>query len=166
MVASSTFVEPRAASVPAPTSSADCTVQIVRMTDARRAPDVLGVVSGRAVKSPDNTQAWLQAILGGLGGRGLKISFASDAPPGGAVVADVSLRSAWLTSTVTNKTANVVLHIRADRPGADPIDRDYRGAVSVMNWASTTDELQRLVDAAFGGALDNMAIDFRQMCHA
>lgn len=143
-----------------------CTIRVVEVVDARRAPEVLGMVSGRVVKSPADSTAWLKSILGGLDSRGFALTF--DKNPGptleNPVVVRVSLHSAWVTSVATNKTANVVLRVRAERAGKTAIDRDYRGGVTRMNWASTVGELQGLVDSAFTAALNDMAKDIHPLC--
>jgi hypothetical protein len=142
-----------------------CHVAIAEAADMRREPQLLGIVGGRAVNAPDDTTAWLTSILGGLQARGVGVAFDKDATPtGDVVVARVNLRSAWLTSVSTNKVANVVLHVRAERAGAPVIERDYRGSLTGVNWSSGEGELRRLVDDAFADALNDMAVDFHTLC--
>jgi hypothetical protein len=154
----------RVATTPAKAAPvANCYLHVVELTDARREPGMIGVVSGRAVKAPEDTNAWLHSIVGSLDRRGFGVAFDGDVPQG-AIRARISLRSAWINDSATNKTANVVLHVQAERAGEPPLDRDYRGSLSRINWAGTVGELQRLVDDAFVQALDAMATDVRGLC--
>jgi hypothetical protein len=164
------FVEPAdrtTTAAPTPAPAHPCKVHVVELRDGRRAPETLGVLTGRAVKSPADTQAWLRSVVGGLDARGFQIDF--DTPPSpspDAVSAKVALQSAWVTAISTNKTANVVLHVQANGPSSQAIDRDYRGDVSNLNWASTDGEIRRVVDYAFAKALDSIAADLRPLCPA
>jgi len=165
MVVNSSFADraPTAAAkaVPGPA----CRLTVAEVIDGRRAPDMLGIVSGRAIKSPSDPHAWLQSILGGLATRGVSVDFDKDAvPTADSIVAKVRLQSAWLTDTKTNKTANVVLHVEAERAGSTKIERDYRGSLSTINWSGGVGETQRLVDDAFAEALNDMAADFYRLC--
>ena len=63
-----------------------------------------------------------------------------------------------------NKSATVVLNLRLKRGEAMVEEQDYRGADTVMNWASGDGELQRMVDRAFGRALDQIAVDVHAAC--
>jgi hypothetical protein len=165
MTVSASFVDstPHAAMAVAP----PCSIDVVELVDARHAPGTLGVVAGRAVKSPDDTNAWLRSIIGGLRARGVAVDFREPAStPSDAILVRVSLQTAWVTNVWDNGTANVVLHVRAGRGGAATIDRDYRGSLSTVNWASGVGELQGLVDHAFAKALDAIAADLRPLCAA
>ena len=144
-----------------------CGLNIVQVVDARRVPGTLGVVAGRSVKSPDDPVAWLTSILGGLNARGFTVTFdktQTEPPATGGLVANVSLTSAWLTDSMTNKIANVVLHVSVRRAGFDTYERDYRGSLTRMNWASTESELKKLADDAFAVALDDMGRELRALC--
>jgi hypothetical protein len=150
-----------------PVASAGCVLNVSEVVDGRAAPDTLGIVAGRAVKAPLDSQAWLRSILQGFDRRGFQVDFRPAAAPNpAAITMKVRLQKAWLTSVATNKNANVVLHIRAERAGLPPLDADYRGDLSVLNWASTAAELQRLVDASFAKALDDMTPPLRRLCPA
>ena len=141
-----------------------CAVVVLETRDRRRVPDTLGVVAGRAVKSPDDVGAWLRSIFEGLRTRGVEVSFGDGAAPVGAIALDISLQSAWLSDIKTSKAANVVVHARAERAGEKLLDRDYRGTITRVNWASTDSELRSLVDDAFGQILDQMAAELRGIC--
>jgi hypothetical protein len=141
----------------------DCAVAVTEVRDDRLAPEVLGVVSGRAIKGPADPVDWLRKALGNLTSRGVTPSFPA-AANGDGLQARVALRKAWLTNTHTNMTANVVMHVQADRAGMALLERDYRGYESVINWNSSDSELQTLVVHAFGKAMDAMAVDFTRVC--
>ncbi len=152
-----------AATAPRAQPVGGCPILVTEVIDTRRARDTLGVVAGRAVKSPPNSEAWLRSVVTGLNARGFAVEFA-DQPQPGVMVASFSLQTAWVTDEATNMTANVVLRVRATREGATPLSRDYRGAVSRVNWATTDSELQHLIEASFGKALDPIASDLQALC--
>lgn len=144
---------------------AACAVNVVEVADLRRAKDTIGVVAGRSVKAPADTTAWLTSIMGGLNARGLAVvSDPARAQGANDITVRVGLKSVWLTAVSTNKAANVVLHIRAELAGRPPIDADYRGSLTNVNWASTKDELKNLTNAAFAEALNAIAPDLRRLC--
>lgn len=163
-------VEPTLASKPAIAAKADaagaCRVVVSQISDRRRVSDTLGIVAGRAVKSPGDVDGWLRSILEKLGTRDIQVAFGDAAGPEKEIAVAFSLQSVWLSDIKTSKAANVVAHVRAERAGVQLIDRDYRGTVTRINWASTDTELQQLTDDAFGKVLDEMAADLRRACAA
>ena len=101
----------------------------------------------------------------GLGARGFAVTFDPErAPAATEITATISLRSVWLTAIETNKAGTVVMRLHAERPGRTPIDKDFRGALTNMNWASTRDELTNLTNAAFAASLDQMAPELWTLC--
>jgi hypothetical protein len=161
----STYTEHLSASTAVQKASPDCRVHIVKLTDERHSPELLGIVLGRAVRAPPDADAWLRSIMNGLQARGVMPVFEDDRSESAAPVeVQVSLLIAWLTDTGSNKTANVVLHVQTRGPGAEPVGRDYRGGSSTIDWSASADELQSTVDRAFAAALDKSAVDFRQLC--
>lgn len=155
----------RGSHVPA-ASSAACTVLVEQITDNRSDPTVLGVVLGRAVKSPPDAKAWLRNVLQGLNSRGVAVAFEGDAniPANAAVRLAVELRIAWLTNTSSNKTANIVLHVRGSDSDGHAIDDSLRGSRSTIDWSASDDELKKLIDEAFAVALDQLAQKVKSDC--
>jgi hypothetical protein len=147
-------------------NAAACPLLIGRVADLRAQSGVLGTVAGRTVRAPGNVDAWLNNVLGaGLASRGVTPYF--DRRPEGVanpLTADVGLRLAWVSDIHTSKNATTVLNLRLKRGETVLAEHDYRGADTVMNWASGDGELQRMVDRAFGRALDQMAADLRAAC--
>ncbi len=143
-----------------------CPLQIGVVSDLRTQPGILGNVAGRTVRAPDSVEAWLNNVLGaGLASRGVKPYF--DRRPEGVtdpLTADVALRLAWVSDLHTSKSATAVLNLRLKRGESVLREQDYRGMDTVMNWSSGDGELQRMVDRAFGRALDQMAVDLRAAC--
>lgn len=144
-----------------------CPLQIGIVSDLRTAPGILGNVAGRTVRAPESVEAWLNNVLGaGLASRGIKPHF--DRLPDGTadpLTADVALRLAWVSDLHTSKSATTVLNLRLKRGQSLLREHDYRGMDTVMNWSSGDGELQRMVDRAFGRALDQMAADVRTACN-
>lgn len=142
-----------------------CRVHIVKLTDERHSPELLGIVLGRAVRAPPDAAVWLRSIMNGLQARGVMPIFDDDRSESDVPIkVQISLLIAWLTDTGSNKTANVVLNVQTRSPGAEPGGRDYRGGSSTIDWSASADELQSTVDRAFAVALDKLAVDFRQLC--
>jgi hypothetical protein len=151
-----------------PKNVASCSLSITRVTDLRTETASLGDAAGRAVRAPKNIDEWLHNVLGaGLPWRGVTPHF--DPQPGNtsdSLSAEISLRLAWVSAQSTAKSATVMLNLRLNRGGSLLVERDYRGMDTEMNWSSGDAELQRLVDRAFGRALDKMAADVRGACFA
>ncbi len=141
-----------------------CRLEVVAIQDTRRAPDILGVV-GRAVKAPDDRAAWLRSVVAGLSIRGFTVAFASAAPAAmHTLVVRMTLVSAWVAANSVNKNANVVWRVEAERPNTAVVAKDYRGAVSSVNWTGESKELSALVDQAFSRSLDAMTPDLHELC--
>ena len=146
-------------------NDSSCALAIDAIADERSDPRMLGSVASRPVHAPENVNAWLHNVLGGLGTRGVKVTF--DAVPTGAaspLVASMTLRIAWVSEIHTSKNATTLWHMRL-RAGENVVaDADFRGADTVLNWSSGDAELQHMVDRAFGRSLDLMAIEVRKRC--
>lgn len=166
MVVRTTFADPTGRSALANTLQHPCRIYVVELTDGRHA-SVLGVVGSRTLRSPDDTEAWLRSMMSGLDARGFAVTFNEATPmEPGVISISVALRTAWIATISTSRTANVVLHVRAWRAGSPVIDSDYRGALTTVNWFETASEWQGAVNHAFAKALDIMAPDLRRLCPA
>jgi hypothetical protein len=128
-------------------------------------PTVLGRVAGRTVRSPADAQVWLRAVINRLAEQGIVVDFsATDAALASTIDADARLKSAWVDSAATAKLASVVLNVQYSYRGTSIKTADYRGSVSAVNWNSTTDEVQGMVDDALAQVLTQLATDFRVIC--
>jgi hypothetical protein len=142
-----------------------CPVNVIQVSDDRRAKDTVGTVGGRSAKAPEDTATWLRSIMGGLNARGFAVAFEPDrAPAASDITMSVSLKSIWLTSILTNKAGTVVMHVHAEREGKPVLDKDFRGNLTNTNWMSTRDELTNLTNATFAEALNAMAPELWAMC--
>jgi hypothetical protein len=157
MVVNPAFTNPSRVPAKSVATARGCRLDVAEIVDARRAPEMLGIV-GRAVKAPDDRAAWLRSVVAGLDARGFSVTFDTTAPAGS--------RAVVVQMTLTNKDANVVWRVVAQRPGAPALVGDYRGAVSTVNWAGSPSELRGLVDQAFAKSLDSMAPDLHGLCGA
>jgi len=156
---------PRPARVKTPVASCELIVDAVY--DTRSEPKLLGNVAGRAVHAPADVHAWLHNVIAGFGTRGVTVSF--DTNPSQQVsplIASLTLRTAWVSELHTSKAANTVWQMRLRRGETLIEEANYRGADTVMNWSSGDGELQRMIDRAFGRALDQMAVKVRAACEA
>ena len=162
----SSRARPASATTQPPSAVQACAATVTGIVDLRRSPEVLGAVGGRVVKAPADSGPWLKSIVGGLGTRGFSVSFAPESrgPSDAKISVTIALRSAWVTNLSSDKVANVVLHVRAERSGRTPVDRDFRGAVTAVNWVNSAGELQALVDRAFSRALDDIAGAIHPLC--
>lgn len=141
-----------------------CTINVVGLQDARRDPELIGVLGNKAVKSPPDSQAWLRAIVGDLGKRGYAVKFDDAAAPANAISVKVTLHTVWIDAVQANKTASVVMMVEATRPDGTSLSKPVRGSVALVNWINGDGELQDAVNLAFGKALDRMAIELRPLC--
>jgi hypothetical protein len=161
--------DPSSATIHLPRSSAtpSCTLIVATITDARTDPALLGNVAGRPVRGPTNANAWLHNVIEGLQTRGIDASFdvnpRAEAMP---LVADLTLRLAWVSDLHTSKNATTLWHMTLRRGDRSLGAFDYRGADTSLNWSSGDGELQRMVDRALGRALDAMAADVHSACGA
>lgn len=138
-----------------------CSVRFAEIVDARRSPDVLGVIDRRAVLAPKDFQAWMKAVLGGLAARGVTARFDPDPAAPNLPSARLALQIASIQSTVVTYSASVVVKLQVDGEA----ERTYRGRVArTAYWSGGTDTLQSAVDGAFADALDEMAVDLKAMC--
>jgi hypothetical protein len=143
-----------------------CHISIRELRDLRSDPSVLGVVLGRAVRGPADAATWLHNVIAGLGSRGFRVTFDGVDEPADTrgVQLVVELRTTWVTTTASNKTANIVLRTTATTTDGAPTERNVRGSRSTINWSASDDELRTLVDEAFGVALDELAAMLGPLC--
>jgi len=159
----STKYTPRAAPV-AHAPQMACRMRVLEIVDDRMDPTILGSVGGRTVHAPPDAQAWMRSVMGGLNRLGVAVEF-GDADAGSAgLAARAELKTAWVSSETTAKTASVVLGFRYFQAGTLIKAADYRGSISATNWSSTQDEIQRMVDRAFDQVLAQAAADILAAC--
>jgi hypothetical protein len=161
-----------------------CAVTIAGLTDTRRSPETVGIITGvRAIHAPADREAWFRSVIEtGLQARGFTPTFApAPAEPVAAESTEagltepaagpdvltlrINLRSVWLASLGMNKTGSVVLQMSAAR-GAQNHQGYYRGEHISPNWANGRGEFNEHLDRTFAEALDAMAADLRPMCTA
>lgn len=143
--------------------TAGCAVHVMALQDSRTDPSLLGVVAGRAVRSPGQGAEWISGMLSsGLKEKGVTLS---GAPAAGAtkpvVVAEARLVTAWVGSVATSMNGTVVVAVRHGEGAEEKI---YRGAATVMNWSSGEGEIQSLMDRAFEQMLVKLGADLRERC--
>ena len=163
--------ETHPANAPRPAASktavAPCDLIVDGIYDTRSDPKILGSVAGRPVRAPEDVNAWLHNVVAGFGTRGIAVHF--DTNPGGSatpLIASLTLRTAWVSELHTSKAANTVWQLRLRRGETLLEETLFRGADTVINWGSGEGELQRMIDRAFGRALDQMANRVRSACAA
>lgn len=140
-------------------------MRVVEIVDDRTDPSVLGAVAGRTVRAPADMHAWMRSVIGGLDRSGIAVEFDDQEAAGPSeLVAKAELKTAWVSSATTAKTASVVLSLRYFRAGELIKAADYRGSISAPNWGSTQDEIQRMIDRAFDQVLSQAAADIRAAC--
>jgi hypothetical protein len=168
LVLNSNVPSPGPASHSAAGSGGNCELVLVSIRDERSDRTILGSVLGRAVRAPEDPQAWILSALRGLERRGLRVAVpaaGSTVSPGSdALAGEVTLKTFWLTEISTNKAGNAVVHVKLTRNAAVISDQDYRGSRTVTNWSSGDSELQHLVDAVWADAIDKMATGIMGAC--
>lgn len=169
MILGPLYEEPtRNDSHPAPPDAGGCTVQIVELGDARRAPEALGVMVGfKAIQSPSDRAAWLRSVFEvGLAARGFKPVFSpAEAPVQGAVTARIRMKAVWITTQGMNKVGSLAVFMSAAAPGAalGP-EKIYRGDDQSLNFAGSRGEFNGLANRLFADAMDAMSEDLRPLC--
>jgi hypothetical protein len=149
----------------AKTSDPGCALIVDGIYDTRGEPKLLGTVAGRVVHAPADVNAWLHNVVTGFGTRGVTVSFDTNPTQQAApLIASLTLRTAWVSELHTSKAANTVWQMRLRRGETLIEETNFRGADTVMNWSSGDGELQRMIDRAFGRALDQMAVKVRAAC--
>jgi hypothetical protein len=145
-----------------------CTINFADIADSRSSPDIVGVIDRRAIHAPDDFQAWMKAVLGGLFARGVGIRFEPGAPAAPELPsARFTLQTAWIQSTVVTYSANVVIRLEAENIAGAKIDDSIRGRVArTAYWSGGRDTFQSAVDGAFADALDKMAVELKTICAA
>lgn len=141
-----------------------CHLQVHELEDRRSDPRMLGNVGNRAVYAPTDSRSWLQNTLRGLARYGVALQF-GDGTAAGALPVRISLLQAWLSSQETSKIANVVLELSYQQAGSLYTAR-YRGSEHALNWSSSDDEINNLLDEAFAQAFRQMASDLQHSCPA
>jgi len=167
MTLSESFSNPEAHPLRLAKGTPPCGFIVSHIADTRTEPTLLGTVTGRPVRAPEDVNVWLRNVLSGLESRGVSPHF--DVNPThetSPLVADMTLRMAWVSEIHTSKTATTLLHMKLSRGEKVVTERDYRGSDTVMNWSAGDGELQRMVDRAFGSALDQIAGDVRTACRS
>jgi len=145
------------------TPKESCSVQVTALGDSRSDPTFLGMVAGRAVRSPGQGADWIGSMLtSGLKQKGVTLSL----PPAAMatnplVLAEARLVTAWVGTTATSMNGTVVVAIRHSEGAEEKI---YRGAATVLNWASGEGEIQSLMDRAFEQMLTKLGSDLRARC--
>ena len=140
-----------------------CAVRVMAFQDSRTDPSLLGMVAGRAVRSPGQGAEWISGMLSsGLKEKGVTLS----AEPGAdgtspVLVTEARLVTAWVGSVTTSMNGTVVVAIRHSEGAEEKI---YRGAATVMNWSSGEGEIQSLMDRAFEQMLVKLGADLRDRC--
>lgn len=142
-----------------------CPLRVVEIVDDRMDPQVLGQVGPRTVRAPADSDAWLRGVLSALPQFGVAVGFGEQAAaPARAIDARAELKTAWVASVTTAKTASVVLNVQYLRSGVLLKTADYRGSVSRANWNSGTGEIQGMLDDAFAQVLQQVTSDVRALC--
>jgi hypothetical protein len=164
-ITANTAYVPRTAAPRTQLPQAACRLLVVEIVDDRLDPSMLGAVGGRTVHAPADMQAWMRSVLGGLDRSGIAVEFGDlNKADSSELVAKAELKTAWVSSATTAKTASVVLAMRYFRAGTQIKAADYRGSISATNWASTQDEIQGMIDRAFDQVLAQAAGDIRVAC--
>ncbi|HEX5182168.1 MAG TPA: hypothetical protein VFW19_03340 [Allosphingosinicella sp.] len=162
-----TYVEPgRVVSVLAK-GAPPCPVHVMEIADARRSPEMIGMLGGKPVLAPKDRAAWLLSVIGALKGRGVAADFSNPAvETPGIINARIILQTAWINSVQVSLDESVVFKVEAKGIDGRTIDRFYRGSSSHMNWASGDGEIKNAINIAFSRALDAMAHDLAGLCGA
>ena len=144
-----------------------CGVHVMEIVDARRSPEMIGMLGGKPVLAPQDRPAWLLSVITGLKGRGFALDFSDPAVENPRFInAHIALQTAWINNVQTSLDQSVVFKVQAKGPDGRTIDAFFRGSSSRMNWASGDGEIRSAMNVAFSRALDAMAHDLAGLCEA
>jgi hypothetical protein len=108
---------------------------------------------------------WLRSVLSSLEGYGVDVSFPSaEAVQADQLTASVALVTLWVSGIVTAKTNGVVIAVHYDRNGSVVKQTNYRGTNSEVNWFSSEDEAQSMVDDSTAQIVKAMSGDLSSLC--
>ena len=139
----------------------------MEIADARRSPEMIGMLGGKPVLAPQDRTAWLLSVVGGLKARGIATDFRNPAVEDPDVInARIVLQTAWINSVQVSLDQSVVFRIQAKGTDGRTIDKYYRGSSTRMNWASGDGEIKTAMNVAFSRALDAVAHDLAELCDA
>lgn len=142
-----------------------CAVVIAEIVDARSDPETLGIYAGKAIKAPDDRQAWLHSMAMDLTRRGIRPLFgeAAATPAAGSPRIRFTLEKAWVSNVHDDIGAGVLLRI--DELGAHPSTVRFRGTKQKMTYFSAGEgKLQASLNDAVSQALDGLAAHLRMRC--
>src|SRR6185295_6805938 len=127
------------------TREAPCPVLVESVTDARSDPTILGFTAGRSVHPPADVDAWLRNVLGGLSTRGIEVDFdVRRVPEPTLLVARLSLKIAWVSSSFANGYVTVSWHLELRRGDTPSVNQDFRGTDHVEDPSNDEVEVQRM----------------------
>lgn len=142
-----------------------CNVNVAGLNDLRRDPKTIGIVGFKPVRSPDDMQGWMRAIVGALPARGVTPTF--DTPSDGSAAAPtvtVGLKSVWIEPVNTTFSSDVIMTVDATTADGRTLNKAYRGQMTVVNWNNGGSEVQTAITRAFSDALNKIAPDLKALC--
>jgi hypothetical protein len=140
-----------------------CAVYLADVRDVRVDPNDLGMMGGRAIKTPDSN-AWLQAALTSLK-QDPRLHFV-DADKDAELVLRIELVKAYIMTITTEKSSNVVLRVGYSRDGKDIDTQIARGRDTGANWINGDDEAQGSLNRALTAAVWELGNDIVSRCDA
>jgi hypothetical protein len=145
-----------------------CVVAITQVIDARTDPVHLGVYAGKAIKAPDDREAWLRNIVEGLRRHGVQPTVADNpAPHESKQGYRIVLEKAWVSNTHDDIAASVLLRLDGPGDGTGSAPARFRGTKQKTTYFSSgNSKLQAGLDAAIDEALSGMASHLRKTCGA
>jgi hypothetical protein len=146
------------------TTAATCPVTVATLTDSRRDPLTAGNVNGRAIRSPADVQVFMRSFADALSKRGIAPQFGAQQLGADAQGVSLDLQMVWVSGAASALTANVIVVVATPGPDGQTIRKSYRGRRVNMNWNDGNSEIQKVVNQAFGDALDQIAADLRMRC--
>lgn len=141
----------------------NCSVAIASIIDRRSDPATLGTVAGRPVHAPKDVMGWLTREFEALNSYGVNI--VDDKQSGASPEINIELMSAWVSQLRMAKTANIVVRVGFDAGnGQGAESKLYRGTANGINWDSGDEEIQAMINNAFGQILNSMSVDLKTRC--
>lgn len=139
-----------------------CRLYIAGVADKRPDTTTMGYMGGMVTSS--DAAGWVRTGLVTL--QADRRWTLAERPEDADVIFDVEILKGYIFPVTTSKSANLVLRVRYSQAGGPLGENVYRGHRESVNWASTREETQGLLNRALDTTVHLMKADLVKGCAA